>query len=113
MLSSLRAEYGLTPADLVSEAITPREIIHLIEWLPDDSALAASVAGGSHLRGWTVDRYLLRALVHAAQSAVSRKKVRPMPLPRAASRRAVRRVSSLAGMPGAVRRQLESTTEEG
>lgn len=109
MLSSLRAEYGITPADLLDGSVSPHELRRLIEWLPDDSALAASVAGGPHMRGWTADRYMFRSMVHAVQQAISKKKVKPFPLPRP-YRRGARVVSSLAGMPGAVRR---SETEEG
>lgn len=109
MLASLRASYGLSPRDLVDGSVSPAELRRLIEWLPDGSALMASVQGGSEWIGWDVDRMLLRAITHATQSAVSKKKVKPAPLPRAA--RTNRRVmSSLAGMPGAVRR-IE--TEEG
>lgn len=103
MLSSLRAEYGITPADLLDGSIPLHELRRLIEWLPDDSALAASVAGGPHMRGWTATRFLLRAITHATQTAVSKKKVKLYPLPRPA-RRGAKVISSLAGMPGAVRR---------
>jgi hypothetical protein len=47
---------------------TPREVIALLYWLPDDSACAASVAGGRHYRGWGQDRWLAKYLFDAIQT---------------------------------------------
>lgn len=38
--------------------LTPRWVLWLVEWLPDDSALRASIQGGWQFRGWTSSRYL-------------------------------------------------------
>lgn len=46
---------------------TPDELLALIEWLPDDSATSASVAGGKHFRGWGQDRWLLKSILDSNQ----------------------------------------------
>jgi hypothetical protein len=72
----LYASYGLVdvPAapqpypQAVERRWTPRELISLLAWLPDDSACAASVAGGRHYRGWGQDRWLRKYLFDAMQN---------------------------------------------
>ena len=61
------------------------ELAALLSWLPDDSALAASIAGGPHLRGWDGSRHLLRMMELNTRRAVSAKpkQAKPVPLPRA------------------------------
>ena len=43
--------------------LTPRWLLWLVEWLPHDSALRASIQGGSPFRGWTAGRYLAAGVV--------------------------------------------------
>lgn len=52
----------------VERVWTPREVVWLLAWLPDDSACAASVAGGRHYRGWGQDRWLAKYLFDAVQT---------------------------------------------
>jgi hypothetical protein len=44
------------------ETHSPREIVDLITWLPDESPLAASLKGGREYLGWTWDRIVLTLL---------------------------------------------------
>jgi hypothetical protein len=72
----LYASYGIVdvpvrpqaPPQLVERHWTPREVLALLAWLPDDSACAASVAGGRHYRGWGQDRWLRKYLFDAMQN---------------------------------------------
>lgn len=45
---------------------SPDEIVALIQWLPDNSALAASVRGGREYLGWTWDRIVSTLILEAA-----------------------------------------------
>lgn len=56
-------------ADLCSSSprLTPWWVLALVAELPDDSALAASVAGDRAHRGWTFDRHLLAGIFDAVQ----------------------------------------------
>lgn len=48
---------------LFSRRFSPRYLIGLIELLPDDGALIASLQGGSEFRGWGRDRHLAADVV--------------------------------------------------
>lgn len=56
-------------ADLCSSAptTTPWWVLTLVEELPDNSAFAASVAGGRAYRGWGWERHVMAALFDAIQ----------------------------------------------
>lgn len=96
----LRAQYGITADQLIDGSISARELARLIEWLPDTSAMAASMMGGSQWRGWGIDRMINRGVHLHTAAAVAKRKPQPVPLPsRAKSTR-----TRLAGLPGAVRR---------
>lgn len=43
-------------------------MLALLSWLPDDSAVAASAAGGRQHRGWGQDRWLLKHIFDATQT---------------------------------------------
>lgn len=47
---------------------TPREVLALIQWLPDDSALRASHAGGTEYIGWSTRTWQLKHLYDAMQN---------------------------------------------
>lgn len=47
---------------------TPREVLALILWLPDDSAFRASAAGGVENIGWTTQTWQLKHLYDALQA---------------------------------------------
>lgn len=49
--------------------LAPRRVWSLVEHLPEDSALAVSIAGGPEHRGWTVQTYLMAQLVNAVRYA--------------------------------------------
>lgn len=96
---------GIDPDDalLCREGWTIRELMTFIEWLPDDSAVSASVQGGPQFRGWTTDRHLRRRADLFLHAAVSKKKPKPVPLPRKARRsRGTGRVVRLRDLGGAV-----------
>lgn len=105
-MADLRAHYGLPRSCLTDGSLTPRELLGLIEWLPDDSAFAASVLGGPEWRGWNPDRAMLRGIHLFTHAAVSKKPPKPIPLPES-SRGETRRVSSVSALPGAVPRRKE------
>lgn len=75
--------------------LAPRRVVDLVEQLPDDSALAASVRGGIQYRAWDVQTHLLAALVDGvhlaawvtAQANSKQRIARPKPLPRPAAER--------------------------
>lgn len=81
---------GLDLADVWRGSLAPRRVLDLVEHLPDDSALAARLRGGSEHRPWDLKTYLLAALVDAehhtawvvAQSNSKKKIPRPRSLPR-------------------------------
>ena len=83
IVADLRAHYNLPPSALLELPV--HELAALLSWLPDDSALAASIAGGPHLRGWDSGRHLLRMLELNTRRAVSAKpkQAKPVPLPKA------------------------------
>lgn len=62
------AAYPQAHAQPVERQWTPREVLALFAWLPDDSACAASVAGGRQYRGWGQDRWLAKYLFDAIQT---------------------------------------------
>lgn len=77
------------PTPKPDTAWTPRSVLALVKWFSDESATAASMAGGPHHRGWGMDRYMLRALHDTAQwqttvllKANSGKKSRRVPTPK-------------------------------
>ena len=57
-MASFRQYYGLDFMDALYRTHSPRELMALITWLPDDSPLAASLRGGRDHLGWTWDRIL-------------------------------------------------------
>jgi len=73
--------------------LAPRRVVDLVEHLPDDSALAASVRGGPAHRAWDVQTHLLAALVDGvhlaawvtAQANSKQRITRPRPVPRPAA----------------------------
>lgn len=70
---ALRADfqrfYGLDFVDLWRGTLTPRRAWTLIEHLPEDAALAVSMAGGHQHRGWTIQTHLLAQLLNAVRFA--------------------------------------------
>lgn len=48
---------------------TPRDVLALLSWLPDDSAVAASLAGGRHHLGWGQDRWMRKSTFDAIQTS--------------------------------------------
>jgi hypothetical protein len=64
--------------------VTPRYVLMLVGQLSDDSALAASVRGGPEFRSWTLQNYLLAAIVNivnAANMQRAGKKAKPVVKP--------------------------------
>lgn len=89
VVSDLSEYHGLSLVDVLAEhSHSPRTLLSFIAWLPDDSALAASMRGQP--RGWGTDRHLLATVVDAIQAntwitaavASKRKPKRPKRLPR-------------------------------
>ncbi len=70
---ALRADfqryYRLDLADIWRGTLSPRRAWSLSEFLPDESALAASLAGGPEHRGWTLQTHLLAQLLTAVRFA--------------------------------------------
>lgn len=62
--------YGVDLVDVVAGRShhSPRLVVALIEWLPEDSAFAAAINGGRRWLGWTEDR-MLRAALYDAMNA--------------------------------------------
>ncbi|MBH1936498.1 hypothetical protein I5Q34_19825 [Streptomyces sp. AV19] len=98
-------------ADLWRGALSPRRAWTLTEHLPEDSALAAALAGGPEHRGWTLQTHLLAQIVNAVRFAdannvrVSGGKLRrnPDPVKPPQGRPAGRaRMLDLSGHPGAM-----------
>lgn len=48
--------------------MSPQEIYSLILWLPDDSALSASIRGGREYMGWTWDRIVATLLLEVQEN---------------------------------------------
>lgn len=46
---------------------SPRELVDLLIWLPDDSPLSASIKGGREYLGWTWDRIVMTLLFEQTQ----------------------------------------------
>ncbi|MEV7925306.1 hypothetical protein [Kitasatospora sp. NPDC088779] len=71
--AALRADfqrfYGLDLADVWRGHLSPRRAWALAEHLPEESALAASLAGGPEHRGWTLQTHLLAHLLNAVRFA--------------------------------------------
>lgn len=103
MVADLRAHYGMPRSCLIDGSVTPSELLSLIAWLPDDSAIQAQALGGPQWRGWTTESLMLRGIHLHTLAAVSKDNPKPIDLP---DERQVshRRLSSLSGIPGAVRR---------
>lgn len=71
--------------DLTSDhpAESPRWWLWLVEGLPDDSALAASMQGGREFDGWGTDRHMTAALWDAIVGVAPRdKNTKPPTFPR-------------------------------
>lgn len=68
---------------LFKRRFSPRYLIGLIEQLPDDGALAASLQGGPEFRGWGRDRHMAadRWEMHLAELS-DPKKGKPPSYPR-------------------------------
>ncbi|WP_172384864.1 hypothetical protein [Streptomyces sp. MNP-20] len=65
--ADLQRYYGLDLADVWRGTLTPRRVWTLSEHLPEDSALAASFAGGSEHRAWTLQTHVLVQLLNAVR----------------------------------------------
>lgn len=90
MVSDLSEFHGLSLVDvLAGHTHSPRTLLSYIVWLPDNSALAASMRGEKS-RGWGTERHLLATLVDAVQAntwvtaatASKRKPRKPTRVPR-------------------------------
>lgn len=82
--SDLRRFYGVDIRDLFTSVLSPRHVVSLIVWLPDDSALAAAAQGGREHLGWGTDRYMRAAqwnLTAAAAMAGSKRQPPTFPTP--------------------------------
>jgi hypothetical protein len=79
--------------------VTPRHVLMLVGQLSDDSALAASVRGGTEFRSWTLSNYLMAATVNilnAANMQRAGKKAKPIVKPpQKQTRRKVVRVAEI------------------
>ncbi|MFB7643888.1 hypothetical protein ACFC0S_03170 [Streptomyces sp. NPDC056084] len=110
--ADLQRFYGLDLADIWRGTLTPRRAWTLTEHLPEDSALAAALAGGPEHRGWTLQAHLLAQVVNAVRFAdannvrVSGGKVRrdpePVKPPAPQSARSARPVLDLSHHPHAI-----------
>lgn len=83
--------------------VTPRYVLTLVGQLPDTSAFAASVRGGSEFRAWGTQTYLLAAsanmLYAANQQRAGKKSIKPLIKPPTAVKpKRVMRVAELAAM---------------
>lgn len=67
--ADLQRYYGLDLADIWRGTLAPRRVWNLSEHLPEDAALAASLAGGPEHRGWTLQTYLLAHLLNSVRFA--------------------------------------------
>lgn len=115
MVASLRAQYGLPRSALVDGSVPVSELISYVEWLSPTSALAASVAGGPQMGGWTSpELQMLRRIELYTHAAVSKRKPKAVPFPKARRRRRGRsRGARVAGLPGAVaKRDARRTVRE-
>jgi hypothetical protein len=56
------------PPPVLVRSWTPAMVLALLSWLPDDSACAASMAGGKHHRGWGQDRWMRKSTFDAVQT---------------------------------------------
>ncbi|WP_327073330.1 hypothetical protein OG196_15180 [Kitasatospora purpeofusca] len=69
LLADFQRYYRLDLADVWRGRLSPRRAMVLAEHLPEDSALAASLAGGPEHRGWTLQTHLLAHLLNAVRFA--------------------------------------------
>lgn len=73
---------------LAEHTHSPRTLLALIEWLPDNGAFGAAVRGEP--RGWGTDRHVAVTTIDALQAntwvtaavATKRRPVKPKPIPR-------------------------------
>lgn len=84
--------------------LTPRYVLWLVEWLPDDAATIASQRGGQHHRGWTTDRHLVVSAVElmawANYQRGEGKGPRPKPIERPKTGKPRRRTVTVAQLNG-------------
>ncbi|AGK87503.1 tail assembly chaperone [Mycobacterium phage HINdeR] len=94
ILADLQLHYGVDLRDLFSEdnPLSPRYVLTLLRYMPDDSATFAEMRGGQEFRGWNEDRYQNTAMVDAIRGLLyafilahtgknSRKPAAPEPWP--------------------------------
>jgi hypothetical protein len=125
MFADFREYYGLRLTDVLrfDGSLPVREAAVLARQLPLDSRTHAAVQGGSEYRGWTIDTYLLAALVDALNTntfafvkANSKKRVkepRPVPRPGDAERRKRENASNpFAQMVASSLDELKTTSAE-
>ncbi len=65
------ATFGPTPAKSAPQRAlewTPQRLLTYLNWLPDNSACAASLSGGKQHRGWGQDRWLAAKTFDAIQN---------------------------------------------
>lgn len=60
---------GIDVRDLFHGGLSPRYVLHLLRWLPDDSATAAGMQGGPQFRGWGTETHLLASVLDSLQAA--------------------------------------------
>lgn len=92
MFADFREYYGLRLTDVLrfDGSLPVREAAILARQLPPNSRLLSAIQGGSEYRGWTIDTYLLAALVDSMNTntfafvkANSKKRVKePKSVPR-------------------------------
>ncbi len=97
---------GVDLRDLFADesALTPRYVLWLVEWLPDDAAIYASQQGGPKHRGWTVDRHVavttLDVLRWANYQRAEGKGGKPKPIQRPKLGKPKRRTVTVAELNG-------------
>lgn len=74
LYSDFQRFYQLDLLECLYNTHTPNQIVDLILWLPDESALQASLQGGQKFKGWGADRFLsaytLETLMHLHHSFI-------------------------------------------
>jgi hypothetical protein len=110
VFSDLKRYYGVDIRDLWRDnsTLTPRFVLWLVEHLPEDAALLASMRGGRKFRPWTTETQILAAMANLLAGAnfqrAGKKMRKPIvQMPKPTRRRVAGRRISLANLPSARR----------